>query len=88
MRKIALLTENSREYGRELLKGIAAFAQERRNWILRLLTPSDAGFSLRRRAFSRFGGPCPPKGRKNRVKTGIFIENKGKNYCAAGIFLI
>ena len=41
MRRIALLTENSREYGRELLKGIAEFAQERRNWILRLLTPSD-----------------------------------------------
>jgi len=41
MRKIALLTENSREYGRELLKGVAEFAQERRNWMLRLLTPSD-----------------------------------------------
>ena len=41
MRKIALLTENSREYGRELLKGIAMFAQERRSWVLRLLTPDD-----------------------------------------------
>ena len=42
MRKIALLTENSREYGRELLKGVAMFAQERRSWVLRLLTPDES----------------------------------------------
>ena len=41
MRKIALITENSREYGRELLKGIADYSQERRNWLLRLLTPAE-----------------------------------------------
>ena len=41
MKKIALVIENSREYGRGLVRGIAAFGQERRDWLLRLITPSD-----------------------------------------------
>ena len=53
MRNIALLTENSREYGRELLKGVAAFAQERRDWLLRLLTPGDL---RERRPLKNFDG--------------------------------
>lgn len=41
MKKIALVIENSREYGRGLVRGIAAFGQERRDWLLRLITPAD-----------------------------------------------
>ena len=41
MKTIALLCENSREYGRELLKGVAHYALERRDWQLRHLSPSD-----------------------------------------------
>lgn len=41
MYRIALLTETSRGYGRDFLNGIAQFAQERRDWLMRLLTPQD-----------------------------------------------
>lgn len=41
MKTIALIIENSREYGRGLIRGIAAFGQQRRDWLLRLLTPDD-----------------------------------------------
>lgn len=41
MKKIALVIENSREYGRGLVRGIAAFGQERRDWLLRLIKPTD-----------------------------------------------
>ena len=41
MKRIALIIENSREYGRGLVRGIAGYGQERRDWLLRLLTPSD-----------------------------------------------
>ena len=41
MKTVGLLIETSREYGRELLKGVAEYAQERREWLLRLLAPSD-----------------------------------------------
>lgn len=39
MKTIALMVEFSRRYGRSLIEGIAAFAQENRNWILRPLSP-------------------------------------------------
>ena len=41
MKRIALIIENSREYGRGLVRGIAGYGQERRDWLLRLLTPAD-----------------------------------------------
>ena len=41
MYRIALLTETSRGYGRDFLNGIAQFAQERRDWLMRLLAPDD-----------------------------------------------
>ncbi len=53
MKKIALVIENSREYGRGLVRGIAAFGQERRDWLLRLLTPADLAH---RNALSLFDG--------------------------------
>ncbi|HPB09826.1 MAG TPA: DNA-binding transcriptional regulator [Kiritimatiellia bacterium] len=53
MKKIALITENSREYGRELLKGIAMFAQEQRDWTLHLLLPS---YLKKRTALKGFDG--------------------------------
>ena len=37
MKTIALILENNREYGRELLKGIARFAYERKDWQLKLI---------------------------------------------------
>ena len=42
MREIALMVENSRAYGRSMIEGIAAYAQERRDWLLRPLTVEDA----------------------------------------------
>ena len=41
MKKIALLIETSRAYGRNLLNGIARFAQTQRDWLMRLMTPED-----------------------------------------------
>ena len=41
MKTIALVIENSREYGRGLIRGIAAYGQQRRDWLLRLLRPHD-----------------------------------------------
>ena len=41
MKKIALLTETSRGFGRDFLNGVAQFAQEQRDWLMRLLTPDD-----------------------------------------------
>ena len=37
MKTIALILESNREYGRELLKGIARFAYERKDWRLKLI---------------------------------------------------
>ena len=37
MKTIALILESNREYGRELLKGIARFAYERKDWQLKLI---------------------------------------------------
>ena len=37
MKKIALLTETSRGFGRDFLNGVAQFAQEQRDWLMRLL---------------------------------------------------
>ena len=42
MKTIAIMVENSRAYGRSMIEGIAAFAQEARDWILRPLTVEDA----------------------------------------------
>ena len=42
MKRIAIMVENSRAYGRMMIEGIAAFSQECRDWILRPLTPEDA----------------------------------------------
>ena len=42
MRTIAIMVENSRAYGRAMIEGIAAYAQETRDWILRPLTVEDA----------------------------------------------
>lgn len=53
MKKIALLIETSRTFGREFLNGIAKFAQSRRDWLMRLMSPED----LRgRRPFAGFDG--------------------------------
>lgn len=41
MRKLALISENARDFGRELAKGIADFAQMRSDWALELFTPTD-----------------------------------------------
>ena len=41
MKTIALVIENSREYGRNMIRGIAAFGQLRRDWRLRLVTPAE-----------------------------------------------
>ena len=41
MRTIAIMVENSRAYGRSMISGIAAFAQEMRDWILRPLAVED-----------------------------------------------
>ena len=42
MKTIAIMVENSRAYGRAMIEGIAAYAQENRDWLLRPLTPEDA----------------------------------------------
>ena len=42
MHQIAIMVENSRAYGRAMIEGIAAYAQEMRDWILRPLTLEDA----------------------------------------------
>ena len=44
MKKIALLIETSRTFGREFLNGIAKFAQSRRS----ISATPTAGFSVRR----------------------------------------
>lgn len=41
MRTIAIMVENSRAYGRSMISGIAAFAQEMRDWILRPLAVEE-----------------------------------------------
>ena len=41
MKTIALVIENSREYGRNMIRGIAAFGQLWRDWRLRLVTPAE-----------------------------------------------
>jgi len=41
-RLIGLLIERSRAFGRELCEGIITYAQERGDWELRFVTPSDA----------------------------------------------
>ncbi|MBP5320747.1 MAG: DNA-binding transcriptional regulator [Kiritimatiellae bacterium] len=53
MKRIALLTETSRGYGRDFLTGVAQFAQERRDWLMRLLSPEDLGG---RKPFAGFDG--------------------------------
>ena len=35
MKKIAIMLESTRAYARAVVEGVAAFAQERRDWILR-----------------------------------------------------
>ena len=42
MKTIAIMVENSRAYGRAMIEGVAAYAQEQRDWILRPLTVGDA----------------------------------------------
>ena len=53
MKKIALLIETSRTFGREFLNGIAKFAQSRRDWLMRLMSPEDLHG---RRPFAGFDG--------------------------------
>lgn len=43
MKVIGLMVERSREFGRELCKGVIDFAQERRDWEVRFLAPADLG---------------------------------------------
>ena len=50
MKKIAILVENSRAYGRALIEGIAAYAQENGSWLLRPV-PIDEASSTTLRAF-------------------------------------
>ena len=42
MKTVAIMVENSRAYGRAMIEGIAAYAQETREWILRPLSVEDA----------------------------------------------
>ena len=42
MKTIAIMVENSRAYGRAMIEGIAAYAQETRDWTLRPLAVGDA----------------------------------------------
>ena len=42
MKRIGIMVENSRAYGREMIGGIAASVQETRDWILSPLTVEDA----------------------------------------------
>ena len=42
MTEIAIMVENSRTYGRTLIEGIAAYAQEHCSWLLRPITSSEA----------------------------------------------
>ena len=42
MKTIAVMIENSRAYGRSMIEGVAAYAQERRGWTLRPLTVEEA----------------------------------------------
>ena len=42
MKTIALMVENSRAYGRSMIEGIAAYAQERHGWTLRPLKVEEA----------------------------------------------
>ena len=41
MVKLALVSENARDYGHELAKGVANFAQRRSDWTLELFNPTD-----------------------------------------------
>ena len=42
MKQIAIMVENSRAYGRAMIEGIAAHAQELRDWALRPISAKDA----------------------------------------------
>ena len=42
MRTIAIMVENSRAYGRAMIEGIASFAQDGRDWILRPFSVEEA----------------------------------------------
>jgi len=42
MKRIAIVIENSRAYGRAMIEGIAAYAQEKRSWILRPVVIEEA----------------------------------------------
>ena len=50
MRTIAIMVENSRAYGRAMIEGIASFAQDGRDWILRPFSVEEA-FSTRLKDF-------------------------------------
>lgn len=51
--KVAIISETARAYGREFLNGVAHFAQEQRDWYLRLFSPDDI---RGRRPFAAFDG--------------------------------
>lgn len=53
MKTIALLIETSRACGRNFLNGVARFAQTRRDWLMRLVTPEDL---RKRHPFAGFDG--------------------------------
>ena len=50
MKQIAIIVENFRAYARAVVEGVAAFAQERRDWILRPVDPQTVS-STRLRSF-------------------------------------
>jgi len=45
MKKIAILVENSRAYGRSLIEGIASYAQDNGSWILRPVAADETSVS-------------------------------------------
>lgn len=53
LKVIGLLVERSREFGRELCKGVIDFTQERRDWEVRFLAPKDLSRASAR-AFAGF----------------------------------
>ena len=42
MTQIAIMVENSRAYGRRMIEGIAAYAQDNASWLLRPVTAGEA----------------------------------------------
>jgi len=54
MRKIGIIIERQRAYGRRLCEGIVRFARERKDWSLRVIEFSEIHGGLRRRNYDGF----------------------------------